>query len=135
MCIWTHAHNFIFLSFVWPPSFVLLNWVSSTEWEPFSFQLQRRWEWSKELCMAGQRVGETGLSESGPSSHHVPYGVLHGINTSAAGLMYSLNYFSISVLSTLRRFRFSQTYIITEFPYMELLLYGVSSFLCMCALF
>jgi len=85
--------------------------------------------------MAGQRVGETGLSESGPSSHHVPYGVLHGINTSAAGLMYSLNYFSISVLSTLRRFRFSQTYIITEFPYMELLLYGVSSFLCMCALF
>ncbi|KAK8463995.1 hypothetical protein PHAVU_011G093700 [Phaseolus vulgaris] len=37
--------------------------------------------------MAGQRVGETGLSESGPSSHHVPYGVLHGINTSASGLM------------------------------------------------
>ncbi|KOM50555.1 hypothetical protein LR48_Vigan08g138200 [Vigna angularis] len=37
--------------------------------------------------MAGQRLGETGLSESGPSSHHVPYGVLHGINTSASGLM------------------------------------------------
>ncbi|XP_014491517.1 transcription factor TGA9 isoform X1 [Vigna radiata var. radiata] len=37
--------------------------------------------------MASQRLGETGLSESGPSSHHVPYGVLHGINTSASGLM------------------------------------------------
>ncbi|XP_027911782.1 transcription factor TGA9-like isoform X2 [Vigna unguiculata] len=37
--------------------------------------------------MAGQRIGETGLSESGPSSHQVPYGVLHGINTSASSLM------------------------------------------------
>ncbi|RDX78960.1 Transcription factor TGA9 [Mucuna pruriens] len=34
--------------------------------------------------MASQRIGETGLSESGPSSHHVPYGVLH---TPASGLM------------------------------------------------
>ncbi|KAL2592666.1 hypothetical protein AAZV13_12G080600 [Glycine max] len=33
--------------------------------------------------MASQRIGETGLSESGPSSHHVPYGVLHGISTSS----------------------------------------------------
>ncbi|KAI4322416.1 hypothetical protein L6164_022113 [Bauhinia variegata] len=30
------------------------------------------------------RLGETGLSESGPSSHHLPYAVLHGINTSSA---------------------------------------------------
>ncbi|CAJ1979145.1 unnamed protein product [Sphenostylis stenocarpa] len=37
--------------------------------------------------MGSQRIGETGLSESGPSSHHVPYGVLHGINTSSSGLM------------------------------------------------
>ncbi|KAL2328468.1 hypothetical protein Fmac_021895 [Flemingia macrophylla] len=37
--------------------------------------------------MASQRIGETGLSESGPSSHHVPYGVLHGINTPPSGLM------------------------------------------------
>jgi len=54
--------------------------------------------------MAGQRVGETGLSESGPSSHHVPYGVLHGINTSASGLMYSLDYFSISAPCPLEDF-------------------------------
>lgn len=44
--------------------------------------------------MASQRIGETGLSESGPSSHHVPYGVLHGISTSS-GLMYS-SMFSLS---------------------------------------
>ncbi|RZB81125.1 Transcription factor TGA9 [Glycine soja] len=37
--------------------------------------------------MASQRIGETGLSESGPSSHHVPYGVLHGINTSSSALI------------------------------------------------
>ncbi|XP_020214997.1 transcription factor TGA9 isoform X2 [Cajanus cajan] len=37
--------------------------------------------------MASQRIGETGLSESGPSTHHVPYGVLHGINTPPSGLM------------------------------------------------
>ncbi|TKY67070.1 TGACG-sequence-specific DNA-binding protein TGA-2.1 [Spatholobus suberectus] len=37
--------------------------------------------------MASQRIGETGLSESGPSSHHVSYGVLHGINTPASGLI------------------------------------------------
>ncbi|KAF8395388.1 hypothetical protein HHK36_019334 [Tetracentron sinense] len=29
--------------------------------------------------MAGHRVGETGLSDSGPSNQHIPYGVLHGI--------------------------------------------------------
>lgn len=30
--------------------------------------------------MAGHTVGGTGLSDSGPSNHHIPYGVLHGIN-------------------------------------------------------
>ncbi|XP_061374067.1 transcription factor TGA9-like isoform X3 [Gastrolobium bilobum] len=37
--------------------------------------------------MASQRIGETDLSESRPSSHHVPYGVLHGINTPPSSLM------------------------------------------------
>lgn len=37
--------------------------------------------------MASQRIGEIGLSESGPSSQHVPYGVLHGITTSTSPLM------------------------------------------------
>ncbi|KAJ1440685.1 hypothetical protein SESBI_01753 [Sesbania bispinosa] len=37
--------------------------------------------------MASQRIGETGLSESAPSSHHVPCGVLHGISTPASGLI------------------------------------------------
>lgn len=40
--------------------------------------------------MASHRIGELGLSESGPSSHHIPYGVLHGINTTpVSNLMYS----------------------------------------------
>ncbi|KAK9279677.1 hypothetical protein L1049_013865 [Liquidambar formosana] len=30
--------------------------------------------------MASHRVGETGLSDSGPSNHHMPYAVLHGMN-------------------------------------------------------
>jgi len=30
--------------------------------------------------MANHRIGETGLSDSGPPSHHVPYAVFHGIN-------------------------------------------------------
>ncbi|CAK8576379.1 unnamed protein product [Lathyrus sativus] len=34
--------------------------------------------------MASHRIGEIGLSESGPSSQHVPYGVLHGITTSTS---------------------------------------------------
>ncbi|KAK7263399.1 hypothetical protein RJT34_30988 [Clitoria ternatea] len=43
---------------------------------------------NRSTCMASQRIRETGLSESGPStSHHVPYGVLHGINTPASGLI------------------------------------------------
>ncbi|XP_045832945.1 transcription factor TGA9-like isoform X2 [Trifolium pratense] len=37
--------------------------------------------------MASQRIGEIGLSESGPSSQHVPYGVLHGITNSTSTLM------------------------------------------------
>ncbi|WJX43997.1 Transcription factor tga9, variant 2 [Trifolium repens] len=37
--------------------------------------------------MASQRIGEIGLSELGPSSQHVPYGVLHGITTSTSTLM------------------------------------------------
>ncbi|WVY99715.1 hypothetical protein V8G54_025785 [Vigna mungo] len=35
----------------------------------------------RKVCMASHRIGELGLSDSGPSSHHIPYGVLHGINT------------------------------------------------------
>ncbi|XP_057986738.1 transcription factor TGA9 isoform X2 [Hevea brasiliensis] len=31
--------------------------------------------------MASHGVGETGLSDSGPSNHHLPYAALHGINT------------------------------------------------------
>ncbi|KAF9676378.1 hypothetical protein SADUNF_Sadunf09G0132400 [Salix dunnii] len=30
--------------------------------------------------MASHRIGETGLSDSGPSSQHLPYALLHGIN-------------------------------------------------------
>ncbi|KAI3420539.1 uncharacterized protein J3R85_012762 [Psidium guajava] len=30
--------------------------------------------------MASHRIGEIGLSETGPSTHHVPYSVYHGIN-------------------------------------------------------
>ncbi|XP_057457314.1 transcription factor TGA9-like [Lotus japonicus] len=37
--------------------------------------------------MASHRIGELGLSESGPSSHHVPYGVLHRIDTSSSSLI------------------------------------------------
>ncbi|XP_054817195.1 transcription factor TGA9-like isoform X2 [Prosopis cineraria] len=39
--------------------------------------------------MATHRIGETGLSESGPStsSHHAPYGVLHGINSPPSSLI------------------------------------------------
>ncbi|CAL0329028.1 unnamed protein product [Lupinus luteus] len=38
--------------------------------------------------MDNQRIGQMGLSESGPSSHHVPYGVLHhGINIPTSSLM------------------------------------------------
>ncbi|XP_028756825.1 transcription factor TGA9-like isoform X2 [Neltuma alba] len=46
-------------------------------------------EWSDELCMATHRMGETGLSESGPStsSHHAPYGVLHGISSPSSSLI------------------------------------------------
>ncbi|KAH8497789.1 hypothetical protein H0E87_016895 [Populus deltoides] len=31
--------------------------------------------------MASHRIGETGLSDSGPSNQHLPYALLHGINT------------------------------------------------------
>ncbi|EXB38444.1 hypothetical protein L484_022344 [Morus notabilis] len=34
--------------------------------------------------MASHRVGETGLSDSGPSNHHMPYAVFHGINNPAS---------------------------------------------------
>jgi len=43
----------------------------------------------KKVCMGSHRIGELGLSESGPSSHHIPYGVLNGINTPVSSLMYS----------------------------------------------
>lgn len=41
----------------------------------------------KKVCMASHRIGELGLSESGPSSHHIPYGVLNGINTPVSSLI------------------------------------------------
>ncbi|XP_057473151.1 transcription factor TGA9-like isoform X2 [Actinidia eriantha] len=34
--------------------------------------------------MASHRVGETGLSDSGPSNYQIPYGVFHGINPSTS---------------------------------------------------
>ncbi|KAH1104338.1 hypothetical protein GLYMA_13G316900v4 [Glycine max] len=37
--------------------------------------------------MASHRIGELGLSESRPSTHHIPYGVLQGINTPASSLI------------------------------------------------
>ncbi|KAJ7947988.1 Transcription factor like [Quillaja saponaria] len=37
--------------------------------------------------MASHRVGETGLSESGPSNHRVPYAVYHGINNSSTSYL------------------------------------------------
>lgn len=36
--------------------------------------------------MASHRIRETGLSDSGPSNHHVPYAVFHGINAPASFL-------------------------------------------------
>jgi len=39
--------------------------------------------WLTDINMASHRIGETGLSDSGPSSshhHHLPYAVLHGMN-------------------------------------------------------
>ncbi|XWS71470.1 hypothetical protein CRYUN_Cryun03dG0140600 [Craigia yunnanensis] len=36
-----------------------------------------------ESCMANHRIGETGLTDSGPSNHHhhhIPFAVLHGMN-------------------------------------------------------
>jgi len=102
--------------FLYSSSFVLLNWVSD-----FSFSFREGENvlslWTQ-LCMAGQRIGETGLSESGPSSHHVPYGVLHGINTSASSLMYCSSNFSqsqFSVLSTLWKFFLHGTSVILCF--------------------
>lgn len=50
------------------------------------------------LCMAGHTVGGTGLSDSGPSNHHIPYGVLHGINPVTTSFMYC-SMISQSVLS------------------------------------
>jgi transcription factor TGA len=38
--------------------------------------------------MASHRVGETGLSDSGPSNHHVPYSLFHGINAPSTSFMY-----------------------------------------------
>ncbi|VVA29475.1 PREDICTED: mRNAion factor [Prunus dulcis] len=43
----------------------------------------------RKSCMASHRVGETatGLSESGPSNHHVPYAVLHGMNAPSTSFL------------------------------------------------
>ncbi|XP_077230626.1 transcription factor TGA2.2-like isoform X2 [Tasmannia lanceolata] len=38
-------------------------------------------------CMAGHRIGETGLSESGPSNQHISYGVFHGITHAATDFL------------------------------------------------
>ncbi|KAJ4846755.1 Transcription factor tga9 [Turnera subulata] len=39
--------------------------------------------------MASHRIGETGLSDSGPSNHHLPYAaVLHGINNPSTSFMH-----------------------------------------------
>lgn len=101
-------HVCVYIFFIsWLSSFSLVNWCTSfTKWKLLSFSFK---EDDKDLnldhnfaCMASQRIGEIGLSESGPSSQHVPYGVLHGITTSTSPLMYSFfNYFSILVLLTL----------------------------------
>ncbi|GMY15819.1 transcription factor TGA9 isoform X1 [Fagus crenata] len=37
--------------------------------------------------MASHRVGETGLSDSGPSNHHVPYALFHGINAPSTSFL------------------------------------------------
>ncbi|XP_030957306.1 transcription factor TGA9 isoform X1 [Quercus lobata] len=37
--------------------------------------------------MASHRVGETGLSDSGPTNHHVPYAVFHGINAPSTSFL------------------------------------------------
>lgn len=54
--------------------------------------------------MATHRVGETNLSGSAPSNHHLPYAVLHGISPPAATFMYgnpkSLLIFSFSPHNT-----------------------------------
>ncbi|XP_077235781.1 transcription factor TGA2.1-like isoform X2 [Tasmannia lanceolata] len=38
-------------------------------------------------CMEGNRIGETGLSDSGPSNQHIAYGVLHEITPSATNFL------------------------------------------------
>ncbi|GMN60238.1 hypothetical protein TIFTF001_029311 [Ficus carica] len=38
--------------------------------------------------MASHRVGETGLSDSGPSNHHLPYAVFHGLNPSSTAFIF-----------------------------------------------
>ena len=59
--------------------FVYVNWIL----------IYRIWEWSKEyLCMASQRIGELDFSETGHSTHHVPYGIHHRINNPSSSLMY-----------------------------------------------
>ncbi|XP_042513809.1 transcription factor TGA9-like isoform X2 [Macadamia integrifolia] len=48
----------------------------------------RGWSEEKFFCMASrQRVGETGLSGSGPSNQHMPYAVLQGIGHPATNLI------------------------------------------------
>jgi len=38
--------------------------------------------------MASQRIGELDFSETGHSTHHVPYGIHHRINNPSSSLMY-----------------------------------------------
>lgn len=38
--------------------------------------------------MASHRIGETGLSDSGPSNHHVSYSLFHGITAPSTSFMY-----------------------------------------------
>ena len=49
--------------------------------------------------MASHRVGETGLSDSGPSNHHVPYALFHGINAPSTSFLYVTQIFFFIVTS------------------------------------
>lgn len=49
--------------------------------------------------MASHRVGETGLSDSGPSNHHVPYALFHGINAPSTSFLYVTQFFFFIVTS------------------------------------
>jgi hypothetical protein len=55
---------------------------------PFSSSSEKHENGLKWSCMASHRVGETGLSDSGPSNHHIPYSLFHGISAPSTSFMY-----------------------------------------------